>query len=99
MSNSQKAIDFCVKLNNHPSIGKRQSQDPDFVKLCLNNDQLGHVFLVCCDNFFVHTPKNAFGRDLSDLSQWFTRPNPAIKYWILKNEFRNMNFIINTLRI
>jgi hypothetical protein len=86
----------CRELDALLRDGVCQSEDAAFIER-LPVD--GHFFLVICGDQKLHVPKFALTpaklpqRDLRELATYFYKPNPNIKYWILKKEFRDFDFL------
>lgn len=96
MDGKQKAFDLCRTLDALIQPGEHQTQDPTFLRLLQHNDKLGHIFLIISPNHTFHAPKHALGSaDLAVLANYFHRPEPSAKYWILKTSFRTTEFLMD----
>jgi hypothetical protein len=77
--------DHVSKIANNPAVIAKMKRHED----------CGHIFLIYNDDQFGgFIPKCGFARtetfSLSELSVFFEKPNPDIKLWIVKKEFRKI---------
>lgn len=88
---------LCRKLDQLIQTTPNQTADPKFIQILRNLDSLGHIFLIIYDTTMWHKPKFAFNYPnqptLAELDEYFHRPNADIKYWILKTQYMNLNFL------
>jgi|SRR5271170_1570651 len=89
-------------ISDFPGYLGQQSEHPEFImtiKFFDTNCGIGHIFLIMHPDGMFHVPKYALTpvgqktRDLTELARYFTKPNPNLKYWVLKREFRNAEWL------